>query len=153
VANNIKPNIDNIKIWGLITYYKIKGPKRSKLEPQAEKGILVGYGEDNNNYKVFDLKLRRIIWLRDVKILEGQFLKEKQIKHVSFQEEVEEIEAEGFDITDTPYNNNSNNSNKNNLNNQNNNNLNNNNSNNSNNNNNSNTRIITRSQTRRINSS
>jgi len=72
-----------------------------------------------------------------VKILKGQFLKEKQIKHVSFQEEVEEIEAEGFDITDTPNNNNSNN----------------NNSNNSNNNNNLNTRIITRSQTRRINSS
>jgi len=72
-----------------------------------------------------------------VKVLKGQFLKEKQIKHVSFQEEVEEIEAEGFDITDTPYNNNSNN----------------NNSNNSNNNDNSNTRIITRSQTHRINSS
>ena len=61
MANNIKPNIDNIKIWGLITYYKIKRPKRLKLEPQAEKGISVGYGEDNNNYKVFDLKLRKII--------------------------------------------------------------------------------------------
>jgi len=44
-------------------------------------------------------------------------LKEKQIKHISFQEEVEEIEAEGFNITDTPYNNNSNNPNNNNLNN------------------------------------
>jgi len=77
VANNIKLSIDNIKIWGSITYYKIKGPKRLKLEPQAEKGILVGYGENNNNYKVFDLKLRKIIWLRDVKVLEGQFLKEK----------------------------------------------------------------------------
>ena len=83
-----------------------------------------------------------------MKILKGQFLKEKQIKHISFQEEVEEIKAEGFNITNTPYNNNSNNSN-NNSNNSN----NNNNPNNSNNNNNSNTRIITRSQTRRINSS
>ena len=125
--------------------------------------------EDNNNYKVFDLKSRRIIWSKDIKVLEGQFLKEKQIKHVSFQEEVEEIETEGFDITDTPYNNNLNNPNNNNLNNQNNNNSNNNNLNNSNNNNlnnsnnnnsnnlnnnnNLNTRIITRSQTRRINSS
>ena len=137
------------------------------IEPQAEKGILVGYSENNNNYKVFNLKLRKIIWSRDVKVLEGQFLKEKQIKHISFQKEVEEIEAGGFNITDTLYNNNSNNSknnnsnnqNNNNLNNQNNNNLNNqnnnnsnnnnsnnsnnnNNSNNSNNNNNSNTRII-----------
>jgi len=84
VVNNIKLSIDNIKIWGLITYYKIKGLKRSKLEPQAEKGILVGYGENNNNYKVFDLKSRKIIWLRDVKVLKGQFLKEKQIKYVSF---------------------------------------------------------------------
>jgi len=75
-----------------------------------------------------------------VKILEGQFLKEKQIKHISFQEEVEKIEAEGFNITNTP------NNNKNNLNNSNNNNLNNSNNNNLNNlnNNNLNTRIITR---------
>ena len=80
-----------------------------------------------------------------MKILKGQFLKEKQIKHVSFQEEVEEIEAEGFNITDTPNNNkNSNNNNSNNSNNNNSNNSNNNNSNNSNNNN-SNTRIIIRS--------
>jgi len=61
VANNIKPNINNIKIWGSITYYKIKEPKRSKLKPQAEKGILVSYSKDNNNYKVFNLKSRRII--------------------------------------------------------------------------------------------
>jgi len=32
IKYNEKPNIDNIKIWGLIIYYKIKGPKRSKLE-------------------------------------------------------------------------------------------------------------------------
>ena len=32
IKYNEKPNIDNIKIWGLITYYKIKGPKRFKLE-------------------------------------------------------------------------------------------------------------------------
>ena len=61
MANNIKLSINNIKIWGSITYYKIKGPKQSKLEPQAEKGILIGYGENNNNYKVFNLKLRKII--------------------------------------------------------------------------------------------
>jgi len=33
IKYNEKPNIDNIKIWGLIIYYKIKGFKRSKLEP------------------------------------------------------------------------------------------------------------------------
>ena len=33
IKYNEKPNIDNIKIWGLIIYYKIKGLKRSKLEP------------------------------------------------------------------------------------------------------------------------
>ena len=32
LAYKIKLNIDNIKIWGSITYYKIKGPQRSKLE-------------------------------------------------------------------------------------------------------------------------
>ena len=32
IKYNEKPNIDNIKIWGLIIYYKIKGPKRSKLK-------------------------------------------------------------------------------------------------------------------------
>jgi len=32
IKYNEKPNINNIKIWGSIIYYKIKGPKRSKLE-------------------------------------------------------------------------------------------------------------------------
>ena len=73
VAFNIKPNIDNIKIWGLIIYYKIKGPNNYKLHLQAQQGILIGYGQDSHNYKIFNINNKRALWSRDVRIIEGKF--------------------------------------------------------------------------------
>jgi hypothetical protein len=56
----IKPNIDNIRIWGSKAYYKIKGPNRNnKLAEQAAEGILIGFGQDSHIYKVFDTNKQR----------------------------------------------------------------------------------------------
>ena len=65
---NKKPNLNNIKIQGSITYYLNK-IQTTKLEPRAKKAILVGF--NNINYKVLDLKIYRIIQTRDIKILEN----------------------------------------------------------------------------------
>jgi hypothetical protein len=66
-----KPDISNIRIFGSIAYYKNK-TKTNKLEPKANKGILIGYG--SNQYRIWDLENKKPVWSRDVKILEGQFL-------------------------------------------------------------------------------
>src|SRR6185312_8031625 len=68
---NSKPNISNIRVWGSITYYKNKGSNIKKLEPKANKGILIGYSQ--NQYRIWDFNLNKPIWSRDVKILENQF--------------------------------------------------------------------------------
>ncbi len=64
-----KPNLENIKIWGSIAYNRIDNAK--KLDKRAKPYILVGY--NSNQYKLLDLKTKRVVWSRDVTILEGIF--------------------------------------------------------------------------------
>ena len=73
VKNNQKPILNNIKIFGSICYYS-NNKAKSKLEPRANKGVLIGYGEQSNIYKIFDLNLKKAIWSRDVKIYENIYL-------------------------------------------------------------------------------
>ena len=68
---NMKPDISNIRVWGSIAYYKNKGNNIKKLEPRANKGYLIGYGQ--NQYRIWDITQNKAIWSRDVKILENQF--------------------------------------------------------------------------------
>ena len=72
LKNKEKPNISNIKVWGSIAYYKNKGNKIKKLDSRANKGVLIGYGQ--NQYRIWDLELKRPLWSRDVKILENKFI-------------------------------------------------------------------------------
>ena len=67
----MKPDISNIRVWGSIAYYKNKGTNIKKLEPRANKGYLIGYGQ--NQYRIWDITQNKPIWSRDVKILENQF--------------------------------------------------------------------------------
>jgi hypothetical protein len=69
---NTKPDISNIRVWGSIAYYKNKGNNIKKLDPRANKGLLIGYGQ--NQYRIWDIELKRPIWSRDVKILENNFI-------------------------------------------------------------------------------
>ena len=57
--NKKKPNINNIKIWGSVCYYKNKGLNISKLEAQGLKAVVIGYGLDNHHYKVLDFNKKR----------------------------------------------------------------------------------------------
>jgi hypothetical protein len=46
-----KPIIDNIKIFGSTVYFKDNTPKY-KLDERSRIGVLIGYGEDSNLYKI-----------------------------------------------------------------------------------------------------
>ena len=67
---NKKSTLQNIRVWGSITYVKSYNVK--KLDPRSKPGILIGYG--SNQYKVFDLLTKRVIIARDVDIFENKFL-------------------------------------------------------------------------------
>ena len=61
--------MSNIKIFGSPVYYKDNRPLK-KLDKRGKSGILIGYGEEANLYKVWDTKSRKALWSRDVKVLE-----------------------------------------------------------------------------------
>lgn len=47
-----KPEIGHLRIFGCLTYSHVPLEKRTKLEPIAEKGILVGYSETSKAYRI-----------------------------------------------------------------------------------------------------
>jgi hypothetical protein len=63
-------DITNIRVFRLVTYYKVKVGLK-KLDPRAKKAILLSFG--NNLYRLYNTESKRLIWARDVKILENQF--------------------------------------------------------------------------------
>ena len=74
--NNLRPSKNsyiNIKTQGSITYYSDYRPGKPKLGSRKRKAILIGYGENNHIYKVWDIELRKALFTRDVVILENIF--------------------------------------------------------------------------------
>lgn len=75
--------LDSIKIFGSIIYYKNKLP-RDKLDIRAYKGVIIGYSD--NSYKIWDYKKRKIIISRDVIIHENTFF--NNYSTINIEEEV-----------------------------------------------------------------
>ena len=71
--NGIKPNLEHIKVFSSLVYYKNKGLNIKKLANKAKKGILVGIGP--NIYKIYDPSTRNTTWVRDLVILEDKYYK------------------------------------------------------------------------------
>ena len=68
---NTKLDITNIKVFGLIAYYKNKAIGLKKLDPRAKKVILVSFRK--NLYRLYNINSKRVIQARDIKILKKQF--------------------------------------------------------------------------------
>ena len=45
-----KPHVGHLCIFGCLTYSYIPKEQRTKMEPMAEKGILMGYNETSKAY-------------------------------------------------------------------------------------------------------
>ena len=71
--NSRKPVITNIKVFGSLCYYKDNSPK-TKLDPRGVKAILIGYGQEANLYKVWDIQKEKALWTRDIRVFENVFL-------------------------------------------------------------------------------
>ena len=76
MKNGLKPynNISTLRVFGSTTFYKVKGlDSYLKLKVRARKAILIGYTENIEVYKLWDIELRKVVYSRDVEILEGVF--------------------------------------------------------------------------------
>ena len=69
-----QPNLNYLRVWGCIAYYRVPDPKRTKLGPRALKSVFVGYAENSKAYRLLDLDSNVIIESRDVEFMERKFL-------------------------------------------------------------------------------
>jgi hypothetical protein len=63
--NDRKPNLDYLRVWGCLAFYRIPDPKRNKLGLRAIKSVFVGYAENSKSY--------RLLESRDVEFIENKF--------------------------------------------------------------------------------
>ena len=68
------PNLNFLKVWGCLAYYRVPDPKRTKLGPRGIKSIFVGYAENSKAYRLLDIESKVIIESKDVEFLETKFI-------------------------------------------------------------------------------
>jgi len=68
--HGVKPNLSHLRILGSAAHILVPGKRRTKLDMNSHKGILVGYG-GTNQYRVWDFTRNDVVVSRDVKFNEG----------------------------------------------------------------------------------
>lgn len=68
-----KPNLNYLRVWGCLAFYRVPDPKRTKLGFRALKSVFVGYAENSKAYRLLDLDSNIIVESRDVQFLENKF--------------------------------------------------------------------------------
>ncbi|KNZ60301.1 uncharacterized protein VP01_1576g3 [Puccinia sorghi] len=67
-------DLNVLRPFGCLTYSLIPKERREfKLDPTAEKGIMLGYENDFSTYRVLKLKDKKIVSVRNVKCEEFNF--------------------------------------------------------------------------------
>lgn len=74
--NGRKPNLDYLKVWGCLAFYRVSDPKRTKLGPRAVKSVFMGYAANSKAYRLLDLSSNAIVESRDVEFIENRFCRD-----------------------------------------------------------------------------
>ena len=74
VFTGTRLNVSHIHIFGSVCYCHVNADNRKKLDPSGEKGLLVGYSNISNSYRVYIPIRRRIIVSKDVQFNEDRAL-------------------------------------------------------------------------------
>nr|KAJ0199823.1 hypothetical protein LSAT_V11C600321130 [Lactuca sativa] len=73
-----KPNLDYLKVWGCVAYYRTPDPKRTKLGARANKSIFIGYAQNSKAYRLLDIDSSVVVESRDVEFFEDKFSKDEE---------------------------------------------------------------------------
>ena len=90
--NNLKPDVQHLRVFGSICYAHIHKTERQKLDPKSRKAILLGYGERVKGYRLYDLKEKKVFHSRDVLFKEMTFKDSKKTTLERIEETHEETE-------------------------------------------------------------
>jgi hypothetical protein len=82
-------DVEHIRIFGCLTYSHVPSEKRTKLDPTAQPGILVGYLEVSKAYQIYIPSLRRVVVSRDVRFEEGRAFQRSLESRVSVEDDAE----------------------------------------------------------------
>jgi hypothetical protein len=85
-----RPDVENIRIFGCLTYSHVPSEKRTKLDPTTQQGILVEYLEVSKSYQIYIPSLRRVVVSRDVIFEEGRDFQISLESRVSVEDDAEE---------------------------------------------------------------
>nr|KAJ0204881.1 hypothetical protein LSAT_V11C500270260 [Lactuca sativa] len=73
-----KPNLDYLKVWGCVAYYRTPNPKRTKLGARANKSIFIGYAHNIKTYRLLDIESGVAMESRDVEFFEDKFSRDDE---------------------------------------------------------------------------
>lgn len=90
-----KPNLKHLRIIGSICYAHIPKQCRRKMEKKAEKGVLVGYDNDDG-YRIWSKDTKKLIRSRDVKFDERTSFTSNEPMQISIPQETQ-IQTEAHD--------------------------------------------------------
>ena len=71
-----QPNLDYLRVWGCVAYYRTPDPKRSKLGDRARKSVFIGYAQNSKAYRLLDDESGVVVESRDVEFFEDKFSKD-----------------------------------------------------------------------------
>jgi hypothetical protein len=67
-----RPDVEHIRNFGCSTFSHVPSERRTKLDPIAQQGILVGYLEVSKAYRIYIPPLRKVVVSRDVRFEEDR---------------------------------------------------------------------------------
>jgi hypothetical protein len=91
-----RPDVEHIRIFGCSTFSHVPSERRTKLDPTAQQGILVGYSEVAKAYRIYIPPLRKVVVSRDVR-----FEEDRAFARSLESSRADEVDAELPDIADS----------------------------------------------------
>jgi hypothetical protein len=84
-----RPDVRHIRIFGCLAYSHVPSERRTKLDPTAQQGILVGYSEVSKAYRMYIPSLRKVVVSRDVRFEEDRNFARSLESRVRFEDDAE----------------------------------------------------------------
>lgn len=61
-----KPSLSHLRVYGCDAYVHVPKEKQTKLNSKSEKCIFIGYKDGLKGYKLWNLAMRKVVYIRDL---------------------------------------------------------------------------------------